>query len=128
MVAQDVRELAPRSAKATERIKVLITRSADQVRRGVTHVGETGSALKAILTQVGGISSNAAAIVDRIREQAAGLKGNGKAINLMDESTQQNAAMVGQTLASAAISQPKRRHDAICWRDLDLGNHHRLKL
>lgn len=101
VVAQEVRELAQRSAQAAKEIKALITRSSEQVRRGVSLVGETGSSLQAILAQVGEINGNVAAIVEASREQAAGLQEISKAVNLMDENTQQNAAMVDEASGSS---------------------------
>jgi methyl-accepting chemotaxis protein len=45
VVAQEVRELAGRSANAAKEIKTLIETSSTQVGTGVTLVNETGTAL-----------------------------------------------------------------------------------
>jgi methyl-accepting chemotaxis protein len=106
VVAQEVRELAQRSAKAAKEIKSLITTSSDQVKNGVSLVGQAGKALEEILTQVHQINTNVAAIVEGAKEQATGLKEINQAVNTMDQGTQQNAAMVEQsTAASHALAR-----------------------
>ncbi len=101
VVAQEVRELAQRSATAAKEIKDLITSSSQQVRSGVELVGETGSALATIATEVEEINRHVSAIVEAAREQAGGLEEINSAVNQMDQSAQQNAAMVEQTTAAS---------------------------
>jgi methyl-accepting chemotaxis protein len=106
VVAQEVRELAQRSAKAAKEIKSLITTSSDQVKNGVSLVGQAGRALEEILSQVQQINTNVIAIVEGAKEQATGLKEINQAVNTMDQGTQQNAAMVEQsTAASHALAR-----------------------
>ena len=106
VVAQEVRELAQRSAKAAKEIKSLITTSSDQVKTGVSLVGQAGKALEEILSQVHQINTNVTAIVGGAKEQATGLKEINQAVNTMDQGTQQNAAMVEQsTAASHALAK-----------------------
>jgi methyl-accepting chemotaxis protein len=64
-------------------------------------VGETGEALKDIASQVELIDTNVAAIVEAAREQASGLSEINNAVNLMDQATQKNAAMVEETTAAS---------------------------
>jgi methyl-accepting chemotaxis protein len=101
VVAQEVRELAQRSAKAAKEIKALINTSTQQVLNGVSLVGETGTALQSIITEVAEINHNVKAIVEASREQSLGLKEINNAINLMDQNTQQNAAMVEESTAAS---------------------------
>ena len=101
VVAQEVRELAQRSAAAAKEIKALINTSSQQVTNGVKLVGQTGTALEQIVSQVGQIHTNVAAIVEAAREQSTGLKEINHAVNLMDQATQQNAAMVEETTAAS---------------------------
>ncbi|MBP2550277.1 methyl-accepting chemotaxis protein [Neorhizobium galegae] len=101
VVAQEVRELAQRSAKAAKEIKALINTSSQQVLQGVSLVDETGKALQSIIAEVGDINGNVAAIVEASREQAGGLKEINKALNQMDQNTQQNAAMVEESSAAS---------------------------
>ncbi|WP_083943371.1 methyl-accepting chemotaxis protein [Allorhizobium taibaishanense] len=101
VVAQEVRELAQRSAKAAKEIKVLINTSSSQVETGVSLVGETGNALTTILTEVQEVDRNIVAIVEASREQATGLHEINKAVNVMDQNTQQNASMVEESSAAS---------------------------
>lgn len=101
VVAQEVRELAQRSAGAAKEIKNLINTSRQQVSNGVDLVGQTGDALRDIAGQVGQIHVNVAAIVEAAREQATGLAEINQAVNLMDQATQKNAAMVEETTAAS---------------------------
>lgn len=101
VVAQEVRELAQRSATAAKEIKTLINASSGYVTNGVNLVGQTGSALSEIVGQVGAIHTNVAAIVEASREQSASLKEINQAVNVMDQATQKNAAMVEETTAAS---------------------------
>jgi methyl-accepting chemotaxis protein len=101
VVAQEVRELAQRSASAAKEIKALITASSEHVKSGVGLVGQTGKALEEIVTQVGDINTNVAAIVKASKEQTIGLREINSAINSLDQTTQQNAAMVEESTAAS---------------------------
>lgn len=101
VVALEVRELAQRSATAAREIKTLITSSAEQVQTGVALVGETGQSLKAIVGEVQEINRHVAAIVEAAREQTIGLEEINTAVTQMDQSAQQNAAMVEQSTAAS---------------------------
>ena len=105
VVAQEVRELAQRSAQAAKEIKGLIHTSSTEVEGGVRLVRETGTALKAIGEQIALINDHMQAIATAAREQSTGLSEVNVAVNSMDQTTQQNAAMVEETTAaSAALS------------------------
>ncbi|MCZ8181127.1 MAG: methyl-accepting chemotaxis protein [Rhizobium sp.] len=101
VVAQEVRELAQRSANAAKEIKALISASGEQVKHGVSLVDQTGEALSAIVAEVQQINTNVHAIVDAAREQSTGLHEINSAVNIMDQGTQKNAAMVEETNAAS---------------------------
>jgi methyl-accepting chemotaxis protein I, serine sensor receptor len=110
VVAQEVRELAQRSASAAKEIKGLIQNSSTEVDSGVKLVRDTGIALKAIGDYVSQINQLMDAIATSAREQSTGLAEVNTAVNQMDQTTQQNAAMVEQsTAASAALAQEATR-------------------
>ncbi|MDO1584645.1 methyl-accepting chemotaxis protein [Rhizobium oryzicola] len=102
VVAQEVRELAQRSAQAAKEIKDLIRTSADEVENGVRLVSATGDALKMIGGYVVSINGQLDAIATSAREQSVGLSEVNTAVNQMDQTTQQNAAMVEQATAASA--------------------------
>lgn len=101
VVAQEVRELAQRSASAAKQIKSLITKSDSEVKSGVALVGETGVALQTIIGDVQEISGHVLAIVEASREQSTALAEINTAVSTIDQGTQQNAAMVEETLAAS---------------------------
>jgi methyl-accepting chemotaxis protein len=102
VVAQEVRELAQRSAKAAKEIKALINISSQQVDTGVTLVNQTGVALTEIVGQVARIDQNVAAIADSARQQSIGLREINSAVNMIDQGTQQNAAMIEESNAASS--------------------------
>ena len=106
VVASEVRALAQRSAEAAKEIKGLISTSTTQVEQGVKLVAETGKSLERIMAQVAEINGVVGEIAAGAKEQATGLERSTRAINQMDQATQQNAAMVEQsTAASHSLSQ-----------------------
>ncbi len=102
VVAQEVRELAQRSASAAKEIKGLIQTSTSEVTTGVKLVSDTGEALKAIGAFIVAINQHMEAIATSSREQSVGLAEVNTAVNQMDQTTQQNAAMVEEASAAAA--------------------------
>ncbi|CAN7384253.1 methyl-accepting chemotaxis protein [Rhizobium sp. LjRoot30] len=110
VVAQEVRELAQRSAQAAKEIKALIQNSTSEVESGVKLVRDTGEALGNIGTYIVEINQHVAAIAISAKEQSTGLSEVNIAVNQMDQTTQQNAAMVEQSTAAAtSLSQEAAR-------------------
>lgn len=102
VVAQEVRELAQRSAQAAKEIKDLIRNSSVEVQSGVKLVSETGEALKTIEGYIVVVNQHMDSIATSTKEQSVGLAEVNTAVNLMDQVTQQNAAMVEETSAAGA--------------------------
>lgn len=101
VVANEVRALAQRSADAAKDIKGLITKSSEQVRLGVTLVGETGRVLETIVNRIGEVNILISGISDASVRQSTSLQHVHHAISDMDKMTQQNAAMVEESTAAA---------------------------
>jgi methyl-accepting chemotaxis protein len=101
-VAQEVRKLAQRSAKAAKEIEDLIGTSTSEVESGVKLVRDTGAAFRTIEEYVVTINHHMDAVATSAREQATGLAEVNTAFNQMDQVTQQNAAMVERTNAASA--------------------------
>jgi methyl-accepting chemotaxis protein len=102
VVAQEVRTLAQRSAEAAKEIKTLISASTGHVERGVSMVNETGKVLKQIIIHVNDINKVVGDIASSAEEQAVGLQSINSAMNVMDQVTQENAAMVEECTASSS--------------------------
>ncbi|WP_235679298.1 methyl-accepting chemotaxis protein [Aquibium microcysteis] len=101
VVAQEVRALAQRSAEAAKEIKSLISTSSQHVETGVALVGDTGAALSRITASFAGIGQLVGEIAASAATQATGIAQINVAVGQMDQSTQQNAAMVEESTASA---------------------------
>ncbi len=110
VVAQEVRELAQRSAQAAKEIKGLIQNSTSEVESGVKLVRDAGEALKTIGGFIIEINAHMEAIATSAKEQSTGLAEVNSAVNSMDQTTQQNAAMVEQSnAASNALAEEAGR-------------------
>jgi methyl-accepting chemotaxis protein len=97
VVAQEVRELAQRSAGAANEIKDLITQSSQEVSSGAGLVQQAGAVLAAISQQITGVSQHVDMIATASQDQSAALQDINNSVNRMDQMTQQNGAMVGET-------------------------------
>jgi methyl-accepting chemotaxis protein len=101
VVASEVRSLAQRSSQAAKDIKDLITSSSNQVQEGVGLVNQTGTSLTEILGSIKQVADIVAEIASASGEQSTGIDQINKALNQMDEVTQQNSALVEENAASA---------------------------
>lgn len=101
VVASEVRALAQRSASAAKEIKQLISDSVGNVEAGSNLVGEAGSTMNDIVTQVRRVADLIAEIGAAAHEQGQGISQVGDAINQLDQTTQQNAALVEESAAAA---------------------------
>ena len=101
VVASEVRALAQRSAEAAKEIKGLIAASSGHVQNGVGLVGQAGTALNAIVGRVAEMTGLMADITASAEEQATSLGEINTAVNQMDQTTQQNAAMVEESTAAS---------------------------
>jgi len=101
VVAAEVRSLAQRSAEAAKQIKTLITDSAQRVERGSQHVGRAGKTMHEVVDAIARLQEIVADISAASDAQNAGVSEVGNAVAEMDQSTQQNAALVEQSAAAA---------------------------
>jgi methyl-accepting chemotaxis protein len=101
VVASEVRSLAQRSSQAAKDIKDLITNSSNAVGQGVQLVNRAGESLTEILKSINEVAAIVADIANASAEQATGIDQINKALNQMDEVTQQNSALVEENAATA---------------------------
>lgn len=101
VVAAEVRSLAQRTAQAAREIQALISDSVERVDHGTALVDEAGTTM----TQIVGAIQRVTVIVGEISrasvEQSTGVEQVGEAVAQMDQTTQQNAALVEQSAAAA---------------------------
>ncbi|MDE0855144.1 MAG: methyl-accepting chemotaxis protein, partial [Nevskia sp.] len=105
VVATEVRSLAQRSAAAAKEIKQLINDSVDKVGNGTALVEQAGQTMDEIVTSVKHVTDIMADISAASNEQSAGIGQVSQAVTLMDESTQQNAALVEEMSAASRALQ-----------------------
>jgi methyl-accepting chemotaxis protein len=101
VVANEVRNLAGRSAVAAKEIKSLIKESVGRVAEGTRLVDESGRSLQEIVAAVKKVTDIVGEIAAASREQSTGIEQVNRAVAQMDETTQQNAALVEQAAASS---------------------------
>ena len=105
VVASEVRSLAQRSASAAKEIKVLIGDSVEKVGVGSKLVGEAGATMAQIVTSIKHVTDVMTEITNANKEQSSGIEQVNEAIIQIDDTTQQNAALVEQAAAAAQSLQ-----------------------
>ncbi len=101
VVASEVRSLAQRSADAAKEIKTLITDSVQEVEQGSVLVARAGSTMAEVVTSVKRVTDIMAEISAASAEQSSGIEQVSRTVMQLDESTQQNAALVEEATAAA---------------------------
>ncbi|WP_343651826.1 methyl-accepting chemotaxis protein [Herbaspirillum sp.] len=105
VVATEVRNLAQRSAAAAKEVKQLIDASVNNVEAGTRLVERAGETMEQIVTSVQQVTDVMGEISTASHEQSVGIEEVNKAIALMDQVTQHNAALVEQASAAVATLQ-----------------------
>lgn len=110
VVAGEVRSLAQRSAQAAKEIKQLIEDSVSRVDTGSTLVASAGETMGEIVNAVTRVTGIMGEIASASDEQSRGIDQVGLAVAEMDRVTQQNAALVQESAASAAALEEQASH------------------
>jgi methyl-accepting chemotaxis protein len=101
VVASEVRGLAQRSASAAREIKGLIGASVETVAAGSRLADDAGRSMADIVDQVQRVTDLIARISGASAEQTQGIGQVGVAVQQLEQTTQQNAALVEQSAAAA---------------------------
>jgi methyl-accepting chemotaxis protein len=101
VVASEVRSLAQRSAEAAKEIKNLITASVERVELGTALADRAGVTMGEVVSAIQRVTDIMASINVAGAEQTQGIAQVSEAVSLMDQATQQNAALVEQSAAAA---------------------------
>ena len=107
VVANEVRTLAGRSAESAKQIKDLITDSVAKVESGTAFANQSGESLRMINESVRKITDIVSEISDSCQEQANGIEQINIAITQIDDTTQQNAALVEEAAAASGAMNQK---------------------
>ncbi|MCA6952766.1 methyl-accepting chemotaxis protein [Pectobacterium polaris] len=105
VVAGEVRSLAQRSAEAAKEIKTLITTSVERVEQGSDLANKAGETMQQVVVAIRQLTDTMAEISSASAEQSTGVDQVGIAVNQMDQTTQQNAALVEESAAAALSLQ-----------------------
>jgi methyl-accepting chemotaxis protein-1 (serine sensor receptor) len=109
VVAGEVRNLAQRSASAAQEIKMLIQDSSAHIDAGSTLVESAGSTIGSVVSAVERVCQIVTEISAAAGEQSKGIEQVNLAVATMDQSTQQNAALVEEAAAAAQSLQSQAR-------------------
>ncbi|WP_294637977.1 methyl-accepting chemotaxis protein [uncultured Aquabacterium sp.] len=102
VVAGEVRTLAQRSAQAAREIKSLISSSVDSVEQGYELASHSSESIERLIDQVQKVSQLMTEIASASEQQSQGIAQVNQAVSLLDQATQQNAALVEESSAAAA--------------------------
>ncbi|HAL22837.1 MAG TPA: chemotaxis protein [Stenotrophomonas sp.] len=101
VVATEIRELSQRSASAAKEIKRLIDESVANVGAGTAQVESAGRTMDEIVRDVRRVSDLMADISSAAQQQSDDIQQMNQAVDLIDQGTQQNAALVEEASAAA---------------------------
>jgi methyl-accepting chemotaxis protein len=101
VVASEVRSLAGRSADAAKEIKSLIGASVERVEKGSELVDQAGTTMSEVVSSIRQVTDIMGGISASSVEQSHGVQQVGEAVTMMDQTTQQNAALVEEMAAAA---------------------------
>ncbi len=101
VVAAEVRSLAQRSAAAAKEINTLISDSVERVKGGTQLVDRAGETMAEIVQSVKRVTDIMGEITAASQEQSTGIGQVNQTVTQLDEVTQQNAALVEESAASA---------------------------
>ncbi|HQT04481.1 MAG TPA: methyl-accepting chemotaxis protein [Thiotrichales bacterium] len=101
VVASEVRSLAGKSAEAAKDIKKLIDTSVNQITLGSARAREANQSLEAIKNSIIEVNQTIEQVNQASVEQDKAIQEVNKAMNVLDGASQQSAALVEQTAASA---------------------------
>lgn len=101
VVAAEVRSLAQRSASAAKEINALISDSVERIKSGSVLVDRAGETMGEVVASVKRVTDIMGDITSASEEQSTGIAQVTQAIAQLDDVTQQNAALVEESAASA---------------------------
>ncbi|MGB0866467.1 MAG: methyl-accepting chemotaxis protein [Granulosicoccaceae bacterium] len=107
VVASEVRQLAGRSAAAAKEIKDLIEESVSKVSQGSELVKNSGEELSSMIAAVAELSGFVQRISTASSEQSLGIEEINKALIQLDQTTQQNTALVEQAASTSEVMSVK---------------------
>jgi methyl-accepting chemotaxis protein len=115
VVAEEVRNLAQRSAQAAKDTTAIIESNIELSGNGVSVVGRVRNALAEITLQANKVNELMNELLAASQEQSQGVEQVSKAMIQMETVTQLNAASAEETAsASEEVNCPSRKYEKIC--------------
>ncbi|MBV8635372.1 MAG: MCP four helix bundle domain-containing protein [Burkholderiaceae bacterium] len=109
VVAGEVRALAQRAALAAKEIKVLITETVSQINAGAGFVSAAGGTMQEITQSSADVARIVGRIAEASGEQSGDIRQINQAMGAIDNTTQQNTALVEEAAAAADSLQEQAR-------------------
>ena len=114
VVADEVRQLAARSAEAAKRTAQLINDSSERTVKGMAVTDQTAEALEAIVQGATEVSALIAEIAEAASQQASGIEQVSQAIGQIDQVIQQNSVTSEHsTEAARELTEQARQLDGL---------------
>jgi methyl-accepting chemotaxis protein len=110
VVAEEVRNLAARSAKAAKETAELIESSVDKTKRGTDIATSTSEALGEIVVAIGKVTDLVAEIAAASNEQALGIDQVNQGLSQIDQVIQQNTASAEESAATSEELSGQAQH------------------
>ena len=110
VVASEVRSLAGRAAASAKEIKTLIGNSTEQVEAGTALVAQAGHIIQDMVQSVKDVSTIVGAIAVATGEQSGRIGSISHAVTQLDDTLQQNAAMVEESAAASENLKEQARN------------------
>ena len=117
VVAGEVRNLAQRSAQAAKEIKILIDESVAKAHAGSQLANDAGNTIATAVGSAKRVAEIVTEITAATNEQAMGIAQVNTAVGQMDQFTQENASLVGESTAATKglTDQVARLRQAIAY-------------
>ena len=110
VVASEVRSLAGRAAESAKEIKALIGNSTEQVEAGTALVAEAGHIIQEMVQSVKDVSTIVGEIAVATGEQSGRISSISQAVTQLDDTLQQNAAMVEESASASESLKEQARN------------------
>ncbi len=101
VVASEVRNLAQKSAGAAKDISTLITSATQQIEAGTSLVEQTNTVFEQMVSKIRDVENLVSEVASTALEQSKGLDQINLAVSHLDQTTQQNAALVEELSSTA---------------------------
>ncbi|QBP75837.1 HAMP domain-containing protein [Herbaspirillum huttiense] len=101
VVADEVRQLARRSADAAQEIRVLLNDAMARINQGSRRAQTAGRSMQEVVAQVGRLNQLIGEVASASSQQSAGARRISQSVSAIDQATQRNVLLVQQSSAAA---------------------------